>query len=189
MIDAPAPPTGPPGPPRARRTGLVVAVPEAEDLVGPWRLEHDPSAANGAPAHVTLLFPFRPLDHVGTAIDDLRTIFASVPRRPIRFAHVGVFPGVVWLAPEPAAVFVELTERLVERFPDCPPYEGAYPHVVPHLTVIDHTGRARSPGDVRDAFIARAGASLPIDAELAEVILLAEGADGRWSTHTTFPLR
>ena len=76
----------------------------------------------------------------------------------------------------------------MERFPDCPPYDGAYEHIVPHLTVIDHTARDRSPGDVRDAFITRAAASLPIDAELAEVILLAEDDAGRWSTHTSFPL-
>lgn len=182
------PTPSPTGPPRPLRTGLVVPVPEAEDLVGSWRLEHDPSAANGAPAHVTLLFPFRPLEHVDTAIGDLRTIFRSVPRQRVRFSHVGVFPGVVWLAPEPASLFVDLTERLVERFPDCQPYDGAYKQVVPHLTVIDHTGRDRSPGGVRDAFIARADASLPIDTDLSEVILLAEGTDGRWSTHTTFPL-
>jgi 2'-5' RNA ligase len=170
------------------RTGLVVPVPEAEELVGSWRLDHDPSAANGAPAHVTLLFPFRPLEHVDTTIGDLRTIFGSVPRRPVRLTHVGVFPRVVWLAPEPASVFIELTERLVAHFPDCQPYGGAYELVIPHLTVIDHSGREGSPDGVRDSFIARADAALPIEAELSEVILLAEDDAGRWSTHTTFPL-
>lgn len=114
MTDAAPSPIGPPG---TLRTGLVEPVPEAEDLVGSWRLEHDPSAANGVPAHVTLRFPFRPLDHVETAIGDLRTIFGSVPRQPFRLTH----PGVVWLAPEPASVFIELTERLVERFPSASP--------------------------------------------------------------------
>lgn len=173
---------------RARRTGLVVPVPEAEDLVASWRLEHDPSAANGAPAHVTLLFPFRPLDKVEPAIDELRTFFGSVPRQPFRLVHIGVFPGVVWLAPDPVSVFIDLTEQLVGSFPDCPPYGGAFRQVVPHLTVIDHSGRDRSAADAREAFVARADAALPIDAELTEVILLAEDDDGRWSTHTTFPL-
>lgn len=36
--------------------------------------------------------------------------------------------------------------------------------------------------------MARADAALPLDAELTEVILLAEDADGRWTTHTTFPV-
>src|SRR5262245_55088323 len=108
------------------RTGLVVPVPEAEDLVGSWRLEHDPSAPNGAPAHVTLLFPFRPADRVGDTIDELRALFGSVARAPFRLAHIGVFPGVVWLAPEPPDLFRDLTHRLVERFPDCRPYEGAF---------------------------------------------------------------
>ena len=175
-------------PTTTRRSGLVVPVPEAEDLVGSWRMENDPSAPNGAPAHVTLLFPFRPADRVDDTVGDVRTVLRSVRRQPFQLTHIGVFPGVVWLAPEPAELFRDLTRRLVDRFPECQPYDGAFRQIVPHLTAIDHTGRDRSPGGVRDAFVARADASLPIESELREVILLVEGDDGRWSTHTTFPL-
>jgi 2'-5' RNA ligase len=170
------------------RTGIVVPVPEAEALVAPWRLEHDPSAANGAPAHVTLLFPFRPADVVEDAIDDLRAVLRSVRRQPFRLTHIGAFPGVTWLAPEPASLFRDLTQQLVERFPDCQPYDGAFRQVVPHLTVVDHTGREHPPAGTREAFIARADAALPIAAELTEVILLVEDDAGRWSTHTSFPI-
>ena len=37
------------------QTALVVRVPEAEPLVGPFRLAHDPVAARGMPAHVTAI--------------------------------------------------------------------------------------------------------------------------------------
>ena len=39
--------------------------------------------------------------------------------------------------PEPAEPFVELTEALVQNFPEYPPYGGAFSTVTPHLTVAD----------------------------------------------------
>ena len=42
-----------------RESALLVAVPEAEPLVGALRLVHDPSAAVGVPAHITILLPVR----------------------------------------------------------------------------------------------------------------------------------
>src|SRR5262245_51359310 len=55
-----------------RRTALIVAVPEAEPYVGALRLAHDPSAALGAPAHITILFPFvSPQSVDEAAIDEL----------------------------------------------------------------------------------------------------------------------
>lgn len=39
-------------------SALVVLVPEAEALVKSFRDRHDPSAAAGVPAHITLLYPF-----------------------------------------------------------------------------------------------------------------------------------
>jgi hypothetical protein len=41
---------------------------------------------------------------------------------------------VLWLAPEPAAPFLRLTDRLADRFAT-PPWDGEFDEVVPHLTV------------------------------------------------------
>src|SRR5215216_5253276 len=49
------------------RSALIVAVPEAEPLVGGWRLRYD-DASLGVPAHVTLLFPFMPAEELGEAL-------------------------------------------------------------------------------------------------------------------------
>lgn len=40
------------------QSALVVLVPEAEELVAPFRAAYDAAAAAGMPAHVTILFPF-----------------------------------------------------------------------------------------------------------------------------------
>ncbi|WP_330358906.1 2'-5' RNA ligase family protein [Streptomyces chartreusis] len=42
-----------------------------------------------------------------------------------RFDHCGRFPGVLYLAPEPDMQFRRLTEAIVERWPENPPFGGA----------------------------------------------------------------
>ena len=44
------------------RTALVIAVPEAEPVVGRLRSLYDEADTTGVPAHVTLLFPFGDFD-------------------------------------------------------------------------------------------------------------------------------
>ena len=52
----------------ARRSGLVVPMPELEAAVGALRAEWDPLARLGARAHVTVLFPFAAPAHVDDAL-------------------------------------------------------------------------------------------------------------------------
>ena len=167
-----------------RESALLLAVPEAEPVVGPWRRRHDPSAALGVPAHVTLLYPFRSPDRLDAALlAELRAFFATVP--PFRFALTALarFPTVLYLAPEPATPFQQLIDALAGRYPDTPPYGGAFTIVIPHLTVAHADDRA-----VLD-HVARALAGFaPIDAFAGEVSLMAEGEDGHWRLHTRFPL-
>jgi hypothetical protein len=58
-------------------------VPEAEALVKPLRDRCDPSAAVGGLARVTLLYPFKPPDEIGSAaLDNLgRALRGSVRSR------------------------------------------------------------------------------------------------------------
>ena len=60
------------------RTALLIAVPEAEPVVGPLRARYDDAEVNGIPAHVTLLFPF------GDREDGLEELFARF--EPFEFA-------------------------------------------------------------------------------------------------------
>ena len=168
------------------RTAVIVPVPEAEPLVGRWREVHDHSAVNGAPAHVTLLVPFVPTEEFGVAVPLLREVLAGVRRTRFVLTHVGVFPHVSWLAPEPASSFRDLTTRLMAAFPGCVPYGGAHRQVVPHLTVIDGT-RLDVSAEVHLAFAREADAVLPIEAELAEVQVLAQDDHGRWARHASIP--
>jgi hypothetical protein len=156
------------------RTGLIVPIPEAEPQVGELRLAHDSSAARGVPAHVTILFPFLDTaDLDEAAIADLIAEFPAfdfVLDRVERFAD-----GVTWLHPAPSLPFVDLTAAVWQRWPERPPYEGAFDEVIPHMTI------SETPIDVQ--------LELPIVARAREVMLIEEDEpSGRWVARLHLPL-
>lgn len=164
-------------------TALVVEVPEAEPLVSEWRAKYDWSAERGVPAHITLLYPFVPTEHVDEGLlGELHALLASQPAFPFRLTRVARFPDIAWLAPEPSDRFTALTELIVARYPDYPPYEGIHDEVIPHLTVAE--GGVELQDEVETALTPR----LPIQAEANLVALLAEDETGRWHRAERFPL-
>jgi 2'-5' RNA ligase len=164
------------------RSALIVAVPEAEPLVGEWRLQYD-NASLGIPAHVTLLFPFVPAGELDKALfGELRALFAAQAAFSVAFSRVARFTDVAWLAPEPAEPFRRLTELILRRYPSYPPYEGIHDEVIPHLTV------AVGDGTLQDQVDAALTPNLPIAADVREVVLLEEQRDAHWRTRERFPL-
>jgi 2'-5' RNA ligase len=159
-------------------------MPEVETLVGEHRRAWDPVAALGAGAHVTVLFPFAPPEH----IDDAR--LRRVERALEGFTPFGVtfevvrrFPDhVLYLAPEPADRFRALTEALAAEFPEFPPYRGQFTDIVPHLTL------AHRPDAPLDAITDALRPQLPVAAGASRVEVWEEGLDGRWTTRASFPL-
>jgi hypothetical protein len=149
-------------------SALAVLFPEAEALVGDLRRRYDPSAAFGAPPHVTVLVPFAPPDEIDEAVlADLRDLFAGVPAIETVFREARRFPRTLYLAPEPEERFRDLTERVVARWPAHPPYGGVFDDVIPHLTVADGVDE-----DVLEACRARVEPGLPLRAIAREVRLL-----------------
>jgi 2'-5' RNA ligase len=123
----------------AEQTAVIVPVPQVEAAVGAIRERLDPAARAGVPAHVTLVYPFLPADRLDEAtIAELRAIVGAQPAFDVTFAGFARFPGVLYLAPEPAEPFRRLTLALLRRWPEAPPYRGAFgTEVIPHLTVSD----------------------------------------------------
>ena len=165
------------------RTALVVPVPEAEPVVRSWRDRYDPAARAGVPAHVTVVFPFlpEPLVDVGTraALDG---IFGGHAAFDVRFEACGRFPGVLYLAPAPDTPFRRLTEAVVARWPEAPPYGGKYePH--PHLTVAQS-----QDGAVLDEAEAAIRTGLPFSARVSKVDLVTYTGT-EWQHLASFALR
>jgi 2'-5' RNA ligase len=163
-------------------SGVVVRVrlpPSLERL----RRHDDFAASVGVPPHVTLLFPFMSAAALRPPVRRaLAGIAAAVEPFDVRFAAVGRFPGVVWLMPEPAARFTALTEAIATRYPEYPPYEGAFDEVIPHLTLVEN---ATAP---LDDIAAAAQRHLPFTSRVAAMELLVEGPDERWRSHWRIPL-
>ena len=110
-------------------------------------------------------------------------MFAQSEPIELHLAALGEFPTVVYLAPEPAAPISRLIERLACRFPEAPPYGGAFPTIIPHLTIA-HTCDAA----LRERIMREISPALPVRCTAREVMLMREEIDGHWRTHERFPL-
>ena len=164
-------------------SALVVLVPEAERAVRTWRDQHDPAAALGVPAHITLIYPFL----APGSLDDATVAEVGSLMRgfgPFRYRLVGpraFGDEVLYLAPEPVEPFLGLIDRLAARYPDTPPYGGKHETVIPHLTVT----QGAEP-DVMDRARRAIEPFLPIAAH-ADGAWLLERRGERWQATRSIP--
>jgi 2'-5' RNA ligase len=156
------------------QVAVVVPFVGLADLVDDWRERTClTKPSHGVPPHVTLLVPGR--DDVPAVVEAVASFVAF----DVRFAHVDRFPGTLWLAPEPAEPFVELTAALVARWPECKPYGGVFSRVIPHLTVaqreLDEAAAALAP-------------FLPLDSRAESVALYEKVQPDHWRELATIAL-
>ena len=136
----------------------------------------------GVPAHITVLYPWLPWSAIDSAVvGELSALVAGQGAFQLEFAATGRFPGVLYLAPDPAAPCRALTRAVHDRWPEVAPYEGRFLDVVPHLTV------AVAPDDVLDDVERAVLPGLPVVTSVSEVTLLTV-ADGWWRTMAAFAL-
>lgn len=161
-------------------SAIIVPFPALDEVIGEWRLQ---IAEPGLDAHVTLLYPFMPLDHIDEGEKDaLHGILGEMNRRSISFERVSRFPGVLFLDPDQPSYFSNVTDLLFERWPSWPPYGGIHDEVIPHATVA--MGLDESELDeIEQSLRPR----LPIKVVAEEAWLIT--FDGKeWSTDMVVPL-
>lgn len=167
-------------------TVLLVPVPVLEPWVrarweyyAPAWVSRDPAFTH---AHVTVLAPWVPAPSAAD-LAAVAEVVAAVPAFAFELATVTAFAdGLLHLVPSPAAPFAALTAALVERFPGHPPYAGAFPDPVPHLT-LDQASPTVSAGSVR----ASLGDLLPATCR-AERVELHRYAEGDCRVLASWPL-
>jgi hypothetical protein len=165
------------------QSAVLIPVREAEPVVHGYRLEHDPVAGAGVPAHITLIVPWLPPDEIGSAdLDQLADALRTTTPFEFCLSHVSWFGrAVLWLAPEPVEPFTRLVGLLADRF-GTPPYDDEFDEVIPHLTV----GHA-TDGVELAAVADELSAKLPIRCRAEEVWVMV--GDGRiWSVRQKIPL-
>jgi 2'-5' RNA ligase len=166
-------------------SAFIVDVPEAEPYVADLRIQFDPSARLGTPAHVTVLYPFMPPESLDD--DVLRRVaeaLSGIPAFDFRLEDIKRFPGVLYLEAVPPSPFTRLTNTITGLFPAYPPYGGQHREIVPHLTVAQETE------SILDTIEREIRVIVPIDGFSAHCsrVLLIENASGRWRPFQSFGL-
>lgn len=167
-------------------TAFVVRVPSIDGVVADLRNRFDSTAVPGVPAHISVLVPFMDPGKVTAGVlAAAQQALCEVPSFEFKLGQVGRFPATAYLAPEPAAPFIAMTQALVRRFPAFPAYAGEFCDVVPHLTVAhgDSQQAAAAAGELKE----RMRSTGPIAARCTSVVLL-ENASGRWRPMHEFAL-
>jgi GrpB-like predicted nucleotidyltransferase (UPF0157 family)/2'-5' RNA ligase len=157
-------------------------------LVRKHRDSLDVAACWGVPAHVTVLYPFvEPAQVDEGLITALAAAIEPVRAFELQFARTAWFgEEVLWLDPEPAQPFRDLTTAVWRAFPHQPPYAGAHDDVVPHLTIAERRrGTVTAMREAEQAI----QQGLPLAARVEHVLLIAgTPAPHSWRIIHEFPL-
>jgi 2'-5' RNA ligase superfamily len=163
------------------QTGLVLLVPDLDPVVGRWRELYDPVSAYGMPAHVTIVYPWKPAAAITSADRTaLAELVRGLPPIEVSFAGFGRFAETLWLDPQPVAPIRRLIDTVVARWPEYPPYGGQFAVVVPHLTVSD----GRDPASVQHV-VEDVEPQLPRITIVPELTLM-RCTDNRWSVDSRY---
>jgi 2'-5' RNA ligase len=166
---------------------LDIHVPEAEPLVAAFRDKHDPSTAKGMPAHITINYPFTPgVDPDESLYHELTKLFAAIASFSFTLNRFARFPGVTYLSPNPEAPFRQLIEAVAARFPESPPYGGAFDSIVPHLTIA-HAEDEILLESIEHQLSGLAPQHLPMSIQVEQVLLM-NNRTGRWQERKAFQL-
>ncbi|OLC19632.1 MAG: hypothetical protein AUH38_01390 [Deltaproteobacteria bacterium 13_1_40CM_68_24] len=165
----------------------VVVIPERDlwEPIQAIRRRYDRHFERWMP-HLTLLYPFWPRTMFDQADPILRRACASVPRFRATLAKMQFFAHgrdrfTMWLAPDPAAPFVELQSALQAQFPDCDEVSRHENGFVPHLSVGQAAGRAQL--DHRLAELR--GGWRPFAFQVASIALLFREGEGPFAVDRT----
>jgi 2'-5' RNA ligase len=168
-------------------SALVVFVPEAEPVVGRLRNRFDPSADQGVAAHITILVPFAdPAELDSATLYALEQTFDGFAAFEFKLAEIGRFPQTTYLKPEPARLFVNLTQAVTRMFPSFQPYGGAHSEVIPHLTVSDGSIEHANMAELELCRAIAAAGAIPC---VCDAVHLIDNTSGRWRTRQVFSLQ
>jgi 2'-5' RNA ligase len=169
-------------------TAIALLLEDAAPELAAVRAELDPANAARWPFHLTLLHPFverRQLDR--ERIEALAAFFRDRPPLLFELVRVEAFPGVVaYAAPEPAGTLTQVMRELWERFPETPPYGGAFTEAIPHATLCRLEGG--DDGTRLAEIRARTEHLLPVPCVLDAASLMEEFAPDHWRQLQALPL-
>ena len=152
-------------------TSVIACFPDADPLVGRWRVKFDPWAAHGIGAHATVASPFLPDDRIDAGVIGKVGIIAARHTVVVAFDRVEMLPGALALSAaddsliavtaDIAAAWPEITTRL--RTGRSRPY---------HLTVACSTDE-----DLRSDVMSHVAPELPVHIQADRLDIVAHNPD------------
>ncbi|AIJ23448.1 2'-5' RNA ligase family protein [Amycolatopsis methanolica] len=109
------------------RSVLAIPVPAADPLLA-RAAELSPAARPGLPAHISLLYPFRPAADLHEAtVTALADVLERQPAMEVRFERCHHHDGFEYLRPDPLQPLTGLIAALRRGWPgSCLPYDGRF---------------------------------------------------------------
>ncbi len=116
---------------------VIIAPHRVQALAVPLMRQHCFNSLMRVPAHITILFPFVPVDDLDDACWKLRDICAALAPFDVTLDGYGYFPTTVYLKPRDPEPIKATFRAVHAAFPDCPPYRGEFSSddITPHMTV------------------------------------------------------
>jgi len=165
---------------------ILIPTPLADPVIGEWRRKYDQVVLHGIPSHITLLFPFKEPSKINDeVIQKLNKIFSNVKQFSFILGKINTFPSVVFLEPNPREKFITLTEKIVDIFPENPPWEGKYPSINPHTTIANISD-SKKIDSLKFEIEAGISKKLPIQCMAEEAWLMIEDEKGEWHPRHKF---
>ena len=159
---------------------ILIPVPDAEEIVGKWRMRYDRVARLGIPTHITLLFPFKTPSVINVNfINKLEVLFSTIKTFPFSLTAIETFPNVIYLTPNPKKAFIDITKKITSIFPENPPYGGKFPKINPHLTIGQLSDKDNF-SEILKKITEDVEHKLPLKTKATEARLMIENFDGRW---------
>jgi 2'-5' RNA ligase len=142
-------------------------------------------AADGVPAHVTLLFPFVAPARLDVVV---RAGLAAVAARHPGFAYTiggpATWPDTVYATLDPVEPFVRLQADFAAAFPGFPIYGRSADFIYePHITIVESAALPEPA-----VLAAPAWEALPHKGRAAAVEVIVRADPGRWRTLWRIPL-
>lgn len=175
---------------RRSHLAAVVAIPDGAvgEKIQEVRKRYDRKIDRWMP-HVTLLFPFRPVEEFEEAAGEVQAAVAGIPPFEVTLARLKHFDHgegkfTLWLDPEPADPFTRLQAALQKAFPDLDDTSRFRGGFKPHLSV----GQARGRQELDERLEAVAADWVPLSWEVRTLAFIAREVETPFRVERTIPL-
>jgi 2'-5' RNA ligase len=125
-------------------TVMLVAPHEVQAIAVPILRQYAPETLIRVPAHITILYPFVPVEALDEACARLMDVCAEISPFDVSFKGFDSFSGIAFMKLADPSPIQAVFHRIFDVFPDFPPYGGRFGNELnPHMTVAEFTNEAR----------------------------------------------